>query len=182
MGAASMPATRTATASARCTSTPWKGSGRCCAPGCVHIGASRKTSCHSTSASSSSCTMLGDAAKLCLAPSSPAWSRDVPATTPEPDKSLIWRRLERAMELLGRPDPTSWSCSETHCPEQPATAASSPGCRAQGQLARRAAQPPPWRPPGRGIRLPPSPAARGTTGCATGTRAWPPPPVPGRCR
>ena len=25
-----------------------EGSGRCCAPGCVHIGASRKTSCHST--------------------------------------------------------------------------------------------------------------------------------------
>jgi len=42
----------------------------------------------------SSCTMLGDAAKPCLAPSSPAWSRDVPATTPEPDKSLIRGRAE----------------------------------------------------------------------------------------
>jgi hypothetical protein len=31
--------------------------------------------------------MLGDVAKPCLASSSPAWSRDVPATTPEPDKS-----------------------------------------------------------------------------------------------
>ena len=29
-----------------------------------------------------------DVAKPCWAPSSPAWLRDVPATTPEPDKSL----------------------------------------------------------------------------------------------
>jgi len=39
--------------------------------------------------------MLGDAAKLCLAPSSPAWSRDVPTTIPEPDKSHNHFQLRR---------------------------------------------------------------------------------------
>jgi len=41
-----------------------------------------------TSASSSSCTTHADAAKPCWAPSSPAWLRNVPATTPESNKSL----------------------------------------------------------------------------------------------
>jgi len=85
--AASMPATRTVTASARCMSTRWRGSGRCCAPGCVRIGVSRRTSCRTTSASSSSCTMRADAAKPCSAPSSQAWWRDGPVTIPEPDNS-----------------------------------------------------------------------------------------------
>jgi hypothetical protein len=42
---ASMPATRTGTASAGSTSTQSKASGRCCAPGCARTGASHKTSC-----------------------------------------------------------------------------------------------------------------------------------------
>jgi len=56
--------------------------------GCARTAASRRTSCRSTSASSSSCTTLIDAAKPCSAPSSPAWLPDVPATTPEANKSL----------------------------------------------------------------------------------------------
>ena len=44
------------TASARCTSTPWRGSGRCCARGSAPTGGSRRRSCRSTSPSSSSCT------------------------------------------------------------------------------------------------------------------------------
>jgi len=63
-----------------------RASGRCCAPGCARIGASRRTSCRSTSASSNSYTTLADVAKPCWAPSSPAWLRDE-LTTPEPNKS-----------------------------------------------------------------------------------------------
>src|SRR3954447_3139664 len=84
---ASTPATRTATASARSTSTRWKGSGRCCAPGCGRTGASRRRSCRSTSPSSSSCTTPGAAAGPSSASSSPPWWREVP-TTPDPDKSV----------------------------------------------------------------------------------------------
>jgi transposase len=73
---------------AACTSTPWRGSGPCCARGCVRTGASRKTSYRTTSASSSSCTTRAAGAKLSSAPSSRASSPDVPVTTPEPDKSL----------------------------------------------------------------------------------------------
>src|SRR5689334_21011126 len=89
-GAASTPATRTGMASARCTSTPSRGSGPCCARGCARIGASRKTSCRSISASSSSCTMHAVAAKPCLARSSPPWSHNSPDHHPgsqqEPEK------------------------------------------------------------------------------------------------
>src|SRR5215210_8763129 len=98
--AVNTPATRTGTASARCTSTPWKASGRCCAPGCARTAASRKTSCPCTSASSSSCTTRADAAKPCSAPSSQASSRDVPATTPEPNKSLP--HYDRFVSLMPR--------------------------------------------------------------------------------
>jgi len=51
-------------------------------------GGSDGTSCAFISASSSSCTTRVDAAKPCSAPSSPAWLRDGPGTTPEPNKSL----------------------------------------------------------------------------------------------
>src|SRR3954471_10382768 len=72
-----MPATRTATASARYTSTPWRVSGHCSAPGCVRIAASRKRSCQSTSASLSSCTTRAGAEKPCSVPLSLPWSGDV---------------------------------------------------------------------------------------------------------
>src|SRR4051794_2606216 len=82
-----MPATRTATASARCTSTPWRVSGHCSAPGCVRIAASRRRSCQSISASSSSCTTRAGAEKPCSAPLSLLWSGDV-LHPPEAGKSL----------------------------------------------------------------------------------------------
>src|SRR3954453_2423368 len=75
---ASTRATRMATASARSTSTPWRGRGPCSAPGSARTEASRKRSCHSILASSSSCTKPGDAAKLSSAPLSPLWSCDGP--------------------------------------------------------------------------------------------------------
>jgi len=53
----------------------------------ARTGASRKTSCRSTSASSSSCTTRADAAKPCSAPLSQAWWHDEPVITPEPNKS-----------------------------------------------------------------------------------------------
>src|SRR4051795_10933115 len=56
---ASTRATRTATASARCTSTRWRASGPCCAPGSGPTAASRRRSCRSTSPSSGSCTTPG---------------------------------------------------------------------------------------------------------------------------
>src|SRR5215218_9882012 len=87
MAAASMPATRTATASARCTSTPWRVSGHCSAPGCVRIAASRRRSCQSTSASLGSCTTRAGAEKPCSVPLSLPWSGDVlhhPGSRQEP--------------------------------------------------------------------------------------------------
>jgi transposase-like protein len=65
---ANTPGTRTATGSARSTSTPWKASGRCCDPGCGRIAASHRRSCRSISASSSSFTIPADGEKLCSAP------------------------------------------------------------------------------------------------------------------
>src|SRR4051794_40176827 len=82
-----MPATRTATASARYTSTPWRVSGHCSAPGCVRIAASRRRSCQSTSASLSSCTTRAGAEKPCSVPLSLPWSGDVlhhPGSRQEP--------------------------------------------------------------------------------------------------
>src|SRR4051794_34451793 len=82
-----MPATRTATASARCTSTPWRVSGHCSAPGCVRIAASRRRSCQSISASLSSCTTRAGAEKPCSAPLSLPSSGDVlhhPGSRQEP--------------------------------------------------------------------------------------------------
>src|SRR3954452_10364395 len=81
-GAASTPATRTATAFARCTSTPSKASGPCCAPGCGRTAVFRRTSCRFTSASSSSCTMHAVAAKPSSARSLPPWSHDSPDQHP----------------------------------------------------------------------------------------------------
>src|SRR3954447_26857862 len=85
--AASMPATRTATASARCTSTQWRVSGHCSAPGCVRIAASRRRSCQSISASLSSCTTRAGAEKPCSVPLSLLWSGDAlhhPGSRQEP--------------------------------------------------------------------------------------------------
>ena len=65
---ANTPGTRTATGSARSTSTPSRASGRCCAPGCGRIAVSRRRSCRSISASSSSFTTPADGERLCSAP------------------------------------------------------------------------------------------------------------------
>src|SRR3954466_4747443 len=73
MHMASTRATRMATASARSTSTRWRGRGPCCALGSVRTGASHKRSCRCISASSSSCTTPGVAAKLSLAPLLQRW-------------------------------------------------------------------------------------------------------------
>ena len=58
-----------------------------CAPGSARIAVSRRKSCRTTSASSSSYTTRAAGAKLSSAPSSRASSPDVPVTTPKPDKS-----------------------------------------------------------------------------------------------
>jgi transposase len=55
----------TVTGSARCMSTPWRDSGRCCGVGCVPIGGSRRRSCPCTGGSSSSCITFGRVAKHC---------------------------------------------------------------------------------------------------------------------
>src|SRR3954464_14457106 len=92
-----MPATRTATASARCTSTRWRVSGHCSAPGCVRIAASRRKSCQSISASLSSCTTRAGAEKPCSAPLSLPWSGDVlhhPGSRQEP-QGFANRRMGR---------------------------------------------------------------------------------------
>src|SRR4051812_21632170 len=65
---ANTPGTRTVMASARSTSTPWRASGHSCDPGCGRIAVSRRRSCRSISASSSSFTMLADGERLCSAP------------------------------------------------------------------------------------------------------------------
>ena len=69
---------RMATASARSTSIRWRGRGLYCAPGSARIEVSRKGSCRSISASLSSCTTPGAAAKPSSAPLSPLWSCDGP--------------------------------------------------------------------------------------------------------
>src|SRR5215213_9157077 len=89
MGMGSTHATRMATASARSTSTRWKGPGRCCAPGSARTEASRRRSCRCISASSSSSTTPGAAAKPSSAPSSRLWWDDERAITPDPNKSHV---------------------------------------------------------------------------------------------
>jgi len=105
MDAVSMPATRTATAFARSTSTRWRGSGCCCVPGFARIEAFRRTSCRFISASSSSCTTRADAAKSCSERSSPAWWRDGHVTTPELNKSHRRNLRRPAAKAHGRPMP-----------------------------------------------------------------------------
>src|SRR3954453_17181623 len=86
-----MPATRTATASARCTSIRWRVFGHCSAPGCVRIAASRRRSCQSISASLSSCTTRAGAEKPCSVPLSLLWSGDAlhhPGSRQEPLREL----------------------------------------------------------------------------------------------
>src|SRR3954471_24329119 len=86
-----MPATRTATASARCTSTRWRASGRCSAPGCVRIAASRRRSCRSISAFFSSSTTRAGAENPCSAPLALPWSGDVlhhPGSRQEPQGNI----------------------------------------------------------------------------------------------
>src|SRR3954454_10767825 len=100
-GAANTPATRMATASARCTSTPSRGSGPCCAPGFARTGASRRTSCRSISASSNSCTTHAAGAKPCLAHSSPPWSYD-PAQHPGRQQEPAVIGLE-PQQVIGAP-------------------------------------------------------------------------------
>src|SRR3954470_24113861 len=98
-----MPATRTATASARYTSTPWRVSGHCSAPGCVRIAASRKRSCQSTSASLSSCTTRAGAEKPCSALLSLPWSGDVlhhPGSRQEPWSFTLTDGALRMLVLL----------------------------------------------------------------------------------
>src|SRR3954454_14197311 len=69
--AASMPATRMAMASVKSTSTRWKESGLCCAPGCGHTVASRRRSCLTILPCLSSCTTPNAEAKPCSALSWP---------------------------------------------------------------------------------------------------------------
>src|SRR4051794_23399547 len=100
-----MPATRTATASARCTSIRWRVSGHCSAPGCVRIAASRRRSCQSISASLSSCTTRAGAEKPCSVPLSLLWSGDAlhhPGSRQEPPMIIEpadLARLETALAL-----------------------------------------------------------------------------------
>src|SRR3954470_6488519 len=86
--AGSTRAMRMATVSARSTSTRWRGRGPCYAPGCGHTGASRRRSCRSISASSSSCITPDAEAKLSLAPSSRLWSCDVPPSPRSPTRAI----------------------------------------------------------------------------------------------
>ena len=65
---ANTPATRTVMGSARSTSTPSRASGHSCDPGCGRIAVSRRRSCRSISASSSSFTTPADGERLCSAP------------------------------------------------------------------------------------------------------------------
>src|SRR4051812_38823332 len=88
MAAANMPGTRMVTASVKFTSIPWKGSGRCCAPGYARTAAFPRRSCPSIWASFNSSTIPASAAKPCSAPSLPPWSHDQTATTPQSRKSL----------------------------------------------------------------------------------------------
>src|SRR3954463_3072095 len=88
MAAANMPGTRMVTASVKFTSIPWKGSGRCCAPGYARTAAFPRRSCPSIWASFNSSTIPTSAAKPCSAPSLPPWSHDQTATTPQSRKSL----------------------------------------------------------------------------------------------
>ena len=53
------------TASVRCMSTRWRGSGRCCGRGCVRIAGSRRRDCRCIWASSSSCTTSVGGARPC---------------------------------------------------------------------------------------------------------------------
>lgn len=104
MAAANTPATRMVTASVKFTSIPWKGSGRCYAPGYARTAASRRRSYLPTWASFNSSTIPASAAKPCSAPSLPPWSHDQTATTPQSRKShmtddrLPWL-IRQAMRL-----------------------------------------------------------------------------------
>ena len=106
-GAANTPATRTGMASARCTSTPWRGSGPCCAPGCARTGASRRRSCRSISASSSSCTTHAVAAKPCSARSSPPWSHEPDPTPRKPTRANRLRCSRGASSCNWNPEPSA---------------------------------------------------------------------------
>src|SRR3954449_5982390 len=122
MPGVSMPATRMATASARCTSTPSRASGPCGAPGSARTAVSRKTSCRSISASSNSCTTHAVAAKPYLAPSSPPWSYDSdqhPASQQEPCQIGVFLAyasrhghalIDRALYL-----PQTWTDDPSRC-------------------------------------------------------------------
>jgi len=160
---ASMPATRTATASARSTSTRWRASVRCCALGCARIAASRRTSCRSISVSSSSCTTRVDAAKPCSARSSPACLRDGPGTTPEPDKS----RRSSAAATSGR---RARSARPAPAGRRAASHPSPPAACARHQDSGLG--------PGPACRAPPTPSGHGRS-CSLQCLS---PPTPQQCR
>ena len=65
MGQENTLAMKTVTDFAKCMSTRWKATGRCCDPGFVPTGESRKKNCRATWDSSSSFITLGNAAKRC---------------------------------------------------------------------------------------------------------------------
>src|SRR5215510_7481901 len=65
MDGANAPAMKMATGCVKCMCIPWKGFGRCCAVGCVPIGASPKRNSRSTWGFSSSCTTCASEAKRC---------------------------------------------------------------------------------------------------------------------
>src|SRR4051812_15173322 len=90
-----------ATGSARCTSTRPRAYGPCCAPGSDRTGVSRRRSCRSISASSSSSTTPAAGARLCSLPSSRAWSGRPMLTTPKLDKSHLENAKLRDAVLVG---------------------------------------------------------------------------------
>ncbi len=106
---ANMPVMQTVMASMKSTSTPWKGSGRSCAPGYAPIEASRRKSFRSISGSSSLFTMPAREANSCSPRSLVPWSPDRQATTPKPRMSLVvstHRPTERVspMCIMAQPD------------------------------------------------------------------------------
>src|SRR3954462_12605215 len=95
MVAASMPATRMAMASVKSTSTRWKESGLCCAPGCGHTVASRRRSCLTILPCLSSCTTPNAEAKPCSALSWPLSCRPPQNTNRAREKTMQTQSIGR---------------------------------------------------------------------------------------
>src|SRR5262249_7815 len=91
----SSPGMTTGTGSARSTSTPSKGSGRCCGAGSGLTGGSRRSGCRCTWGSSSSCTTSGGEARPCWDRcSSCSWHPGIP------DEPSLLSRGSRGAGLL----------------------------------------------------------------------------------